>query len=161
MATLAPYAIVIRSNTGGARAAFTYDDAAHTLASVDSRASIETGADYWALKIEDDYSLIFDTDGLLLGDFLPTVINNDYPRLDFYRQSLSGNQHIASLSKQGRLYAHDLSETDALPEDSMNLYGNIAISASGVFATKLGEIHLLSSDGDYLTYAGKLIRVRQ
>lgn len=140
----------------------TYDVPNKKLVAANSAVVFEQGSDYWALKINGDYSMLFDSDGLLAGD-LASGNSAEYPRLDFYATSCGGiTQRIATLTQTGQLFVNDVIEADSLPAEGMNILDNVMIGMAGITATAVNEIWFLSTDaGDYITDDdGLMITVR-
>lgn len=151
------YGELITKNGGSAKA-FTYANG--TVTPTDSRVTMETGTGYWALKIDGDYSMVYDVDGLSVGDLeLPTT--EDFPRLDFYQYTAGIKQKMASLTKSGRLEAQNVIETDTLPTSGgMSLFGNVVITPQGIYSDAVNEVWFLTdNNGNYLCSDGMLIAV--
>ncbi len=141
---------------------FTYDAANKRLVSVNDRVEFEEGADYFAVKVDDDYSLVYDADGLLVGDFQKGT-PEQYPRLDFFEETSGIKQRMASLTADGRLTVAAVTEADPPAEGLAIGYGGVAkvvFTPAGVTAAALNEVWFLTHNGDYVTDGGLLIRVR-
>ena len=128
--------------------------------STSGRLKIIQDGDDWAITIDDDYSLVYDSiDGLLIGDS-ESFASLDYPRLDFYARDVGVCQRIASLSMTGRLNVAAVNEVDTLPTDGITFFNNVAITPNGLFADKVGEVWFLTNnDGNYLCDSGMLIEI--
>ncbi len=146
--------------SGGAlrRSAPVYYDPAHkTLPPIDTHVSIEEGSDYWALKINGDYSLVYDVDGLLIGDYEDGPAD-EYPRIEFYSEGCGGiTSKMASLTQSGRLYAPAVNENDTLPFTGLNLYDALVITPAGITARKISEVWFVTDQGNYIVSGGLLI----
>lgn len=149
------YFVNLRVGASEFRAA-TYDAGNKTLVPVDSRVTIEEGADYWALLLNDEYVMILDADGLSVGDI---TMASSLPCLMFYERGCGYQNLIASLDQSGRLQVPDVTETDTL--GVFNLQDVVSFDSTGMKVTTLNEIWLLATDaGEYVTHGGLLIRLR-
>lgn len=159
------YYVNLNSGEGRVRRAFNYDDVAKVLVPAASTSSAATdtfeflqGAGYFALVLNGDYPLIYDTDGLLVGDVIESPVN-DYPRFEFLSYKCGVTQQLATLTQDGMLSVNSVTESDTLPE-GLNILDNVCFSLSGVTANKVNEVWFLASDGNYVCSDGQLIRVR-
>jgi hypothetical protein len=151
------YAELVTAN-GGSTRAFTVIQG--NITSGSDRVVFEQGGDYWALKIDGEYAMIYDVDGLLIGD-LESGQAAEYPRLDIYGQWGSMTQRMATLSKTGRIQTPVVEEVTTLPTTGgMNLFNDVWITPDGVFAEKINEVWFLTDNGgNYLCDNGMLIQV--
>jgi threonine dehydrogenase-like Zn-dependent dehydrogenase len=151
------YAELVTSN-GSTSKALTY--ASGAITSANDRVVVETAGSEWAIKIDGDYSLVYDADGLLIGDFdAPKA--QDYPRLDFYGYTSGVKQRMASLSKAGRLQTVGVYESDTLPSNGIVLFNNVSITASGIYSDRVNEVWFITDNaGNYVCSNGELIAIR-
>jgi hypothetical protein len=143
----------------GSQGAFDYVSATKSLNSTNSLTVVEEGDGWWAIKIDGDYALVYDEDGLIVGD-LAWGLRSEYPRVDFYSHTCGVSQMLASLTKQGRLFAPGISESDIMPADSFNLYDQVTFTPGGVIASKVNELWLLTDGSRYICDDGKLIAIK-
>lgn len=159
---MATYIANYCSSSGERSVAFTYNAATKALVSADSRCVFESvPGDYWAIKINGDYSLAFDSDGLITGDIVIGKPSGS-PRIDFICKTCGINSWMGSLTQDGVLHVRDLSEADTLPETGLNINDQIAFTPGGVCTTTstVNEAWFLACSGNYLTHDGKLIVIR-
>ena len=151
------YADLVTRNGGGVTV-MTYANGTPTFTG--TRVSMETGAGYWALKIDGDYSMVYDGDGLLAGDY-DAAFTQDLPRLDFYSYTINGKNRMASLSKNGLLMTAKVQESSTLPTRGIVLGNTVSITPSGVYTTKANEVWFLTDENDrYICSEGLLLQVR-
>jgi hypothetical protein len=140
--------------------AFNYDADAKSLVPTSDAFEFETGVDYIAIKVDGDYLLVCDEDGLLCGDVV-TKSQNEFPRLDIIAHTCGVKQRIASITQEGKLITKAVTESETLPEDSMNLDDRVAFSKAGVTAPVINEVWFATDEGgNYLVNEGSLLRVR-
>lgn len=155
---MASYLIELMPANFNTAPAATYDAVNKKLVSTDSRIVIEKNISDWAIKINTDYSMVFDSDGLLVGDFEEDP--QEFQKLVFSILKCGGiKQKIASLSQTGRLWTPAVHEVDVLPSEGMNLYDNVVISTAGLYTTKINEIWFLTDAGNYIVSDGQLIQI--
>ena len=154
------YQIDLITKGGGRVRAFDYDADNQTLIPLTTAVALEQDGDEWAIKICGDYALIYDSEGLSVGDLVRHV-PSQLPRLEFFRTGCGIRTRITALSKDGMLMARELLDDASLPTGGINLLGDVHIADDGtITADGLNEIWLLvNEDGDYICDdEGRLIR---
>jgi hypothetical protein len=132
-----------------------YDSVNKTLLPVDSRLTIETGADFWALLLNDEYVMILDDAGLSVGDI---KASSPGTALLFYQQTCVFQNLVAELNQEGILTVPDVLENET--PSGFNLRDVVSFGANGMKVTALNEIWLLTDADRYVTSGGLLIQVR-
>lgn len=155
---MANYYVTLDMGDGRITRAFTYNATSKVLVPVDDRVDFEQGSDYFAITVNGDYPLLFDSDGLIVGDVFESQTPKA-PRLQFIRQSCGVRHVMATLSQDGSLATKAVTESDTLPTGDLILLDNVAISLSGVTTTKVNEVWFLSDSGNYVVSDGQFIKV--
>ncbi len=103
------------------------------------------------------YALLWDADGnLKCGWVTDKIYAQDYPRLEFYRQTDSVPTRFAALGKSGILSVLSVTE-DVTPsgQDRLLINEKISLGKDGLLCKTVNEINLLTtSEGEYLISSG-------